>query len=1302
MCASKGKLWSLAVTASCSMLVGGAFAGTTTEYPAVELRGYGRLGGVEQRTDAAYGECSVLMVDCQDVEKAKLVQAKYLSDNVLLPGVTEKNVGKLTLRVVSGQGVLAAGQQGSRVILAAAKDEADLIEAVEKQIGDSGAWTWSAQTRVPKFLDRWDRFAWRFYYRPWETPKGEKLNTYDPITEFDFAKKNHDLGFVFWNEINPLDTAPDIMQEPWWKWAYNAASQRGLPIGMNGSPITPSVLMNHREELAQRMPQYTGTFYRVASPDVGGLGMLSWASKTGRDIMLGVMQKSYEEFNRDPNVISFLEPHGELKHGMQDILMDYGPLADASYREFLKSRYQEPSVLAERWYGRSDAIKTWDDAHVPELASFLGWGPQAIDLTGSWRLGQEETGKIAPADWLAAGFDDSAWPKVLAPGTDRAMYMPKLPAVYRRRVQVDAAWRARNPRVWLYVWDLNGNISNTNEYGKPVIAAVNGIKVGDENVRHPVAHWGAWEVTSALKDGENKIALRLPAGVLGYRVYLSPDAPMQYPYLGKQKNAQWVDFVEWTENNRVDAVRRGMEMIRQIAPDKSITLMAPDAYMAGVKRQAEKYGGTFHNTGYMGAFWADLLPGLMRSSDMPFSLEPGSPAKDLPEFKRMLGYYLTEGVNAVDYFIHVGNVVWDPQIRSYFEENINLIKMIGKYHVPRADVAILYSGRANQLTNWPWGVDPNTDLGSGYWEWNLGESMLREFPRDAITEDDFARGNADKYKVILDSNTSVMDETAVANIEKWVRAGGTFISYVQTGRHTPIEPNAWPICKLTGYRVARIDTYKPDRSPVNSRKLKAVAGQNMLPDGIWSAGGGNPSGLTLVKQAADAKDLARWQDGTVAIGMRQLGKGKIIQVGVRYGFIRDRFPDAETTDLFVRLVASCDVTRVAGKMARRDGKPGNPEIMLRHYVSNNGLYDVWAMSNTRPETVRADLVMNDVGAPEAIDVKNGARVSVASIGGRTVAADLEFAPYDSRMLITPREKIETAPAAWFTLQRGWWKGATKPPSTPLPREESPWYMKDLTNDWSYRPLAANAKVETLAATELTAGTRDRLTVWSTRSDQGSRHLLLQKAFSVPEQYRDGTVRLWLHSFHSSTMIGQGRVFLDGQVIRDFGEQGIAGQVIDSLKPGSRHVLAVEVRSDLTLAGVRGSCWLSYEPKPDKSIDLAGSWIPTKDGLRDDAPVNLPGSCVALMLRRTVEMPREDQDKNVLLDVEATGRVVGVLVNGHHIRRHHHIIGTHMLLNITEYLKFGESNELELVVLEKADKIDVRDVKLNVYDRKKFP
>jgi len=138
-----------------------------------------------------------------------------------------------------------------------------------------------------------------------------------------------------------------------------------------------------------------------------------------------------------------------------------------------------------------------------------------------------------------------------------------------------------------------------------------------------VPHWCAVEVSGVLQSGDNQLTLRLPKGILAYRVYLSPDEPKEYPDLGEKRNAQWVDFTDWIQWTRMNALRRGCEVIREANPNWQIDFMAPTFYMDGVRQLAVEYGGNFKDTGLMGGAMTDCLPAIMRGCGLPFSAETG-------------------------------------------------------------------------------------------------------------------------------------------------------------------------------------------------------------------------------------------------------------------------------------------------------------------------------------------------------------------------------------------------------------------------------------------------------------------------------------------------------------------------------------------------------------------------------------------------------------------------------------------------------------------------------------------------------
>ena len=86
--------------------------------------------------------------------------------------------------------------------------------------------------------------------------------------------------------------------------------------------------------------------------------------------------------------------------------------------------------------------------------------------------------------------------------------------------------------------------------------------------------------------------------------------------------------------------------------------------------------------------------------------------------------------------------------------------------------------------------------GPGVFASSLDGALAATYSRGSVIESDFANGDADQYRVIVDTNSSILDRDAIANIAEWVKRGGTFITFEQTGRHTSTQHDAWPISAL--------------------------------------------------------------------------------------------------------------------------------------------------------------------------------------------------------------------------------------------------------------------------------------------------------------------------------------------------------------------------------------------------------------------------------------------------------------------------------------------------------------------------
>jgi hypothetical protein len=1292
--------------------------------PPIKLRGYGTLSGAYTPSVIDGKAVSILKITCDDESKARLVQAKYLSDLQVLPGIKPANVPAKGATLAGCQAddgnVFLAGRKGNEVHIYSGPSPEIVGKLIESDAGvDISAAFFTSDVTVPMFLDRFDKYGFRFYYGPFVVPDGVKnVADYDPTQDFEFAEKTK-AGIQVWHTPLAVDNAEDITNLPWIEWAVKAAQKRHLPIGINdGLEHATWAYNRYPEQMIQYQPGFLGGWY-------GSLNfseeITSWNGLEAKDQEYGQMQKSIRHLMQYTDITSWLEPHEEMSHGAADLLLEYGPVADAGYRAFLQEKYKDVETVSHRWYG-NDSLKSWDDVHSPELASFLGWGPDAIDLAGPWQISYEAPFTETSA---APSLDDSTWATITAPGHAIARFLQRKPAVYRRHLTVDPAWRAAHPKVWFYCWDMNSNWDAHGDPNKSIRAFVNGGLVPETPVKVAAEHWMALDISKELTAGDNLIAVTLPQGMFNYRAYLSPHEPRSYPNLGVNENARWVDFYDWNVWFRGNAVRRGSQMIRQVDPNSGIMLMAPHSYVESISDVAKAYGGDFHDTGAMAGFWLDEPPSLAQGMGLPVTSEPGGPAKTVPEFKAFFGRWLTEGTNAIDYFQHEGDILWNPEIKKYFEDHLSTYTSVGKYHTPVNSVAALYSVRNNGLLEFPWGAQGygSTNplhLGSGYSKWNVRAVLRGDFESDAITESSFARGDAARYKVILDTNTEIMDPPLVDNIEKYVRDGGTFVTFVQTGRHSSTQMETWPIEKLTGYHVTRL----VQEDHWLKEQIRWARDQKIF-SGDWIKKP-KADGMSMKKVADDAQDLAYWDDGSVAIGMRQLGNGKIIEVGCRftswglpdridrdiYDYLKKAYgrsveyglplnaaegaslytPELRATgQLFGQILDSCGVERVPGQLA-----PASEDALLRHYVSNSGLYDVWVIWNQSPtKPVSTSITLQGIHAPWALNLLDGKRTDLHV---QTIPVQLDA--LDSAIYITPRDQTAAA-QDWFDLQRRWWQG-TEDTGKPIPAVPDK-LVDDLTSDWAFSPSdAIQPDVTAMAGPKFddSKWARRDLGIYTIPDYPTAHDGMFRKTFTVPADWNHGRIILWMRSWVGETFIGKGRIFLDGKLISDNNTGGIEGDELNgAFTPGSTHTLAIDISGPGALLGSRGNVWLAYHPEPVARQDLAGEWEAAHDMLRYETPILLPGIGGAAT-RRTVKIDAAQAGRTVVVHaVCEPGYLGGVIVNGHAVVRFHHNIGREINLNITPWVKFGQDNEMVLVG---SDKVGIKEITLEFHDKGTYP
>jgi hypothetical protein len=97
--------------------------------------------------------------------------------------------------------------------------------------------------------------------------------------------------------------------------------------------------------------------------------------------------------------------------------------------------------------------------------------------------------------------------------------------------------------------------------------------------------------------------------------------------------------------------------------------------------------------------------------------------------------------------------------------------------------------------------------------------------------------------------------------------------------------------------------------------------------------------------------------------------------------------------------------------------------------------------------------------------------------------------------------------------------------------------------------------------------------WLVPEERDTPRALFRKSCTVPAGWKHGEIKLYIKSWVHEAVWGRLRAWLDGQLIAD-GNSVTACDLTAQLKPGSTHLLAVEIKSEGQVAGCIGNAWLN--------------------------------------------------------------------------------------------------------------------------------
>ncbi len=430
-------------------------------------------------------------------------------------------------------------------------------------------------------------------------------------------------------------------------------------------------------------------------------------------------------------------------------------------------------------------VAAWKKAHpdggaVPNAKDFLGWNPKTdLDLRGGWEMKTVE-GKWTPMKWNDPMLSLSHYWTYHGDFRDLGN-MPTNRATWLRRT-----FRIDGDKASCRYLHMARNTQRRPSAGPVRLVLplrVNGVEAQMTDCRFS----DCWDVGSLLQEGENVIEINTWGQCIPGYVFLNSTRAVNYPNFTRELNRRWADALDFTAKLWMEKLEGDLRAFRAGDPVRPLKCMAPRSLLDLALPLFRKYGAYVHDTGLAGVCWAPMTgAGVSRSHGLPFSCEQGGPpltygrdgALDL---RRTVTLYLNYANAAADLVFSIQHYRSVPAVKEWIEQNLALVKTIGKLYIPEPQVAVLRTSRQDRL-----------DLDQ-HWNYDIARGPLQSLGRnfDYLEACDFADpGLLDRYPVIFDAGTLVMEQTEAEALRDYVARGGTFVAQHHTGIHTLDEQNA--------------------------------------------------------------------------------------------------------------------------------------------------------------------------------------------------------------------------------------------------------------------------------------------------------------------------------------------------------------------------------------------------------------------------------------------------------------------------------------------------------------------------------
>lgn len=1274
----------------------------------VSLRGYGQVDSQVQRLiNANQMPVDVATFQCQSPELASSLIGKLLADLTLSPGVKIQtqivNARELLVILVEPNLSYIAATGGRTAKVWACTSLESLSNYLHDQMDD-----WQFVTQIPDyptFLDRFDRYGWGMYglgglsnFHGWMQHATDGEGSKDPMDDLEFLAK-YNIRFEPWLDPAEMDNSDGIVMNTESSWMLKESKKRNLPVGMRvygaiggtGGNWTDRRFAEYADQPAPFMTSgWHGSKLYHKSPK-----HMSWNAVDVHRYATVKIMDLIKPYANDPNVMSFMSPYGELRHGHDqwyDQHADYSLYARQSWARYLKRKgYSLEDVTI--MFNKTDVpFGTWDQVPVPEFATFAGLDQSVLSLAGTWYGRTEKTMDLGIKDkWYEVDIDDK-WLSLQMPGSDSIYQIfpnrDKDSGWFRRSFDWDASQELQGKPLYLYWFPITTVKTHSGENARYHSVYLNGKKAGQ------IGQWGALEVSSLLKKGNNEIALHLISGVWDGRIYLSTQAPSVYPYLTKGMNQLWMDWKDWLVDSKYDMWEQMLGGMRQVAPMQPIKFMAPIGF--GTDRWLKlstDFGGWPHFTGE-GIWFFSWYKRYGYLYGLPATSETAGPPKNLQDQINSYRRVFLAGLSGHDAVFLTQTYTRNPQLRQWWIDHLPVLHQLGRYDIDGPQVLLYRSTRTMQyapIRPYPQSRE-NIGVVQDAWNWDIGRGTLQTLGHSYLYLDDksLADGKMYGYPLMIDSGNEVIDTQAVDHIMDWVKAGGTYVTLPFTGRSQLDSPDTWEILKRTGGSVAGLRA-------VGTGKVTFDKEQKLFPGFADQSFDDNGRSLDYVgnnynrysvelNPGSNGQVIARYENGKAAIVRMSVGRGQIIFLGSAFWRdAEDRMGIWWPGDMEVRFIASLlEGTNFDKSLCVTH----DPLIWAQPYRSNNGMDAVTTLVSWYDEQDKElDVELRAKTKPEKlwrISVDGVEALDFDYVNG-TVKAKVKVAAKEVVLLQMRDARAGDAIAHWWEHQTRYWKPVIQSRQDLTTYTQGKWEdpTMDLMGDWYFTQQPPDESwLQVSSPTE--NWNKAQMGILNFAGAQENKPLWARRTFDVPQNWLDqgGYIRLISGSWVGPHYHSKASLYLNGTLLHGPTTEKYNELEVTRLLQSGRNVIALKFEDCGKYIGVNGQIYLYHRNAANRSIPLAGTWQLT---LADGTPQGLTVPTIngqnhhGYRPTLKIEVPESWRGKyRIRLYMQGDNQsMLGAYVNDRLTRRHHHRFGTVCDLDITDRILFGQPNIIEL-------------------------